>query len=410
MAGIVGPGGLTPGEPSTAPAARPAESGGDAGAVASPTVVLLERPRGPMPARLPAGTALLRVAYRIDHGEECFHLELHTDDDLQITVTEPDLRAQRRPELSLARAAAEGRWLQFLLRLTSWSENKTTLETWLTALRRRYEDRLRLIIWDETGFEIPWELFAHRAGLPGEHGWLGADVEIVRWTSPLSETAIDWWGTDAAECHGPVLSFVDSGLPMTLNGLFERWSCEDSKTMDALLTSLAEDGRGVGLVHVWTHGTVGDTGDRATLGGLSRDRIGAYRMGALRAGRTLVLLNACSGAQLMGDTDFGERASRSFALIFLRRGAPGVIATAGQVEPAFSRDLLEHLLTVAAVGEVRLSAALRDYRARLAAGVGDLTRAGTDLYPLRAFIYGVMYQYIGRLDTTLRLQPRGEPG
>ena len=45
-----------------------------------------------------------------------------------------------------------------------WSQDEPELIDWLQRLRAAVgDDELRLVIWDTTGFDIPWELFTCRA-------------------------------------------------------------------------------------------------------------------------------------------------------------------------------------------------------------------------------------------------------
>jgi hypothetical protein len=402
MAGIVRAGASTAGEPVTVAAARPAGPADTTDALPSAAETLAQTD-GPVRDTLPPGTVLLRVIrQRDDDGVECFRLELQTDREFEATATKQELRNQRRPHITLAAAATRKAWSDVPLRLKSWSDNKQTLQDWLTALRERYGTGLRLIIWDETGFEIPWELFALRGP---RRRWLGAEVELIRWT------AANTGASTGAVCHGPVLSFVDPSVG-AIGLTFARWPYEELGTMKQLVKSLADERRDVGLVHVWAHGTVGTTGREATLGGMTMDQLRYNGLGALRGRRTLVLLNACSGAQLMDDKDFNEQATRSFAQYFLEEGAPGVVATAGEVGRDHSIAMLTFLLSRTAQGTRSVSGALLEYRAKLAAQLPEdpWDVPESELHRLQKFVYGFMYQYLGYFDTTLQLPPKEAAG
>ncbi|MEV0897238.1 CHAT domain-containing protein [Actinoplanes sp. NPDC049802] len=403
MAGIVK--GDRSREPIPTAATRPAQVKVEVEDLRSPDSEALDSLSAPVRACAPAGAVLLRVTRQSYEGEECFHLELQDDTALRATVTPQDLRNQRRPQLDLAGIATAGTWQQGLNALRSWSDTKITLRQWLTALRRQHGRNLRLVVWDETDFQIPWELFFHETDDPDDHGWLGADVELIRWTNVYSETPIDWSTGGASICKGPVLSYIDKDFK-NLDDRFKALPHDKADTMSELLSKLNAKDRRFGLVHFWGHGTAAADGAQATLGGLSMDLLGRHRMHALRAADTLVLLNACSSALLMNDDRFRERATRTFAEIFLRRGARGVIATAGEVGKPDSLEFLDRLLAAARDQAVSVSALLRDYRATLARELpDDLSTADPIL--LKAFIYGCMYHYIGRLDTALYMSPQG---
>jgi hypothetical protein len=410
MSGIVLAGGAAAHrEPTPVAVERPADQSDPADAVPSAAKVI-DAADGPLPLPLPLGTALLRVTRRPYDGQECFYLELQCDTPMRSTPSSQDLRSQGRPDLTLADVAVKHTWRQSFHALRSWSVNKLTLRQWLTALRRRHGRRLRLIIWDETDFQIPWELFFHETDDPDDHGWLGADVEIIRWTTVYSETPIDWSTGGSSTCRGSILSFTDQDFPSP-EPLLSRYRYEPTGSMEDLLTKLDDTDREVGLVYVWGHGRPGPNGETATLAGISHDRLGVYLMRALRGSRTLVLLNACGSAQLMNDNRFGEKATRSFAEIFLRRGARGVIATSGEVGKADSYDLVSHLVFAAEEADVNLPAMLLKYRAALAHELP--TDPGDDPAVeerLKFFFYGFMYLYFGHPDTMLRMLPVGAAG
>ena len=358
---------------------------------------------GPLPLSLPSGTALLRVSRCLYEGQERFYLELQSDVTMQGTTSPQDLRNQGRPDITLADAVTKGAWSQSFRKLRSWSVTKVTLRQWLTALRREHRRGLRLIIWDETDFQIPWELFFHETEDPDDLGWLGADIEVIRWTTVYTETPIDWSTGGPSTCHGPILGFIDPDFPWP-GKLLSRYRYEPTNSMQNLLARLEDTSREVGLVYVWGHGLLGPNGQLAALAGMPMDQIDMYRMPALRQSRTIVLLNACGSAHLLHDDRFGEKSARSFAEIFLRRGARGVIATSGQVGKIESYDFAHRLLFAAEDAAINLPAALRVYRASLASGLpADPGDDPALQEKLKTFFHGFMYLYFGHPDTALRM-------
>ena len=406
MAGVVRTGRLTSREPTVVPAAHPAPQENPDDVLRSPETTI-DGVHGDLSAALPEGTVLLRVVSRQSPTGDSFVLELQSAHSLGATA-EQNPAHQRRPQITLAATATSGDWAGVLTKMRGWSANKRPLRQWLSRLHSRYGQQLRMIVWDDTGFQIPWELFYHDSddASAGSYGWLGTAVELIRWTEVYTEEPVTWSTGGATVCRGGILSFVDPQF-LDLGGRFGRWAYEPASSMAQLMRRLDDSNREVGLVQVWAHGTVAGTGSEATMGGLSMDDMNMFPLKALGNKRTFVLLNTCSGAELMNDERFGEIATRSFAEIFLRRGARGVIATSGPIAKIFFLDLLDHLLGA----QDNLSAALRTFRAALAADLPEFPPAGAqDVQAIRDFVYGSMVQYIGHLDTSLRLHPPSPPG
>ena len=250
-------------EPALVAVERPAQQGSLPDAIPSAEKAI-DTANGPLPLSLPPGTALLRVSCRPYEGQDRFYLELQSDVKMLSTAWPQDLRSQGRPDLTLAQSVAEGAWPQSFHKLRSWSVNKLTLRRWLTALRREHGRQLRLIIWDETDFQIPWELFYHETDNPDDLGWLGADIEVIRWTTVYSETPVDWSTGGSSTCHGPILGFIDPDFPSP-DLLLSRYRYEQASSMQDLLTKLDDKSREVGFVYVWGHGILGSNGEVATL-------------------------------------------------------------------------------------------------------------------------------------------------
>lgn len=359
---------------------------------------------GPVPMPLPPATALLRVHRLTYEGRDRFYLELHSDAGLHRTGSPQDLSVQSPPDLRLADVMVRGSLRSTIDALRSWSTSKITLRQWLTALRHRHGSRLRIIVWDETNFQIPWELFFHESDNPADRGWLGADFEVIRWTAVFTETQPDWL-TDTSTCGGPLLAFTDPDFPNP-DPLLARYPHESFDSLDDLLHGLDDTNRHVGVVFVWGHGVPGPNGAVSTLAGIPLDRFEVFRMRALLGSQTLVLLNACGSAQLLNDDRFGEQKTRSFAEVFLRRGARGVIATSGQVDKADSYDFAWRLLSEAEAEDASIPGMLLAHRTQLADALpADPGGTATD-EQLRDFFNGFMYLYFGNPHTLLRMLPK----
>ncbi|MEU8007911.1 CHAT domain-containing protein [Catellatospora sp. NPDC049111] len=361
---------------------------------------------GPLPLPLPPATALLRVHRRTHEGVERFYLELQSDADLHRTASPQDLGVQGPPDLALAEVMARGSLRPAIAALRSWSTTKLALRQWITALRRRHGRELRLIVWDETNFQIPWELFFHDTGDPADRGWLGADFEVIRWTAVFTEIRPDWLTSVSSACNGQLLAFTDPTFPNPA-ALLARYPHESFGSLDDLLHSLDDTARNVGVVFIWGHGIASSNGERSTLAGVSLDRLEVFKMRAMLNSRTLVLLNACGSGQLLNDDRFGEQGTRNFAEMFLRRGARGVIATSGQVDKADSYDFAWRLLSESESEDLSVPGMLLAHRTNLADALpSDPSVKATD-EQLREFFNGFMYLYFGNPNTLLRMLPSG---
>jgi CHAT domain len=392
-------------EPRPEPARRALDTAVPMDAIGSPEQTT--RPAaGPLPAALPEATALLRVHRCESGGKDRFELELQSDHELHRTGSPQDMSSQGRPDIALADVILRGSLRESIGALHTWSVNKLALRQWLTALRRRHGRRLRLIIWDETNFQIPWELFYHETSDPSDHGWLGADIEVIRWTQVFTETPPDWLSDNGGACQGPLLAYIDPQFPDP-RPLLDQYPSEACDSLRDLLGRLDDARRDVGMVLVWGHGRPGAHGGEATLAGMPLDRLHFFRMPALLASRTLVLLNACGSGQLLNDDRLGETATRSFAEVFLRRGARGVIATSGEVDKLESYDFAVRLLSDAEAADLNVPASLRNYRAELAADLPRDPAADATDEQLQAFFNGFMYLYFGNPNTFLRMRPKG---
>ena len=75
---------------------------------------------------------------------------------------------------ALDHGISEPEAVDFYIKLLNWAQTKYELTDWLTALRREIRTDLRLIVWDDTDFGIPWELFWH--AMEEASAWLGTAV------------------------------------------------------------------------------------------------------------------------------------------------------------------------------------------------------------------------------------------
>ncbi|GII85764.1 hypothetical protein Ssi03_37540 [Sphaerisporangium siamense] len=307
-----------------------------------------------------------------------------------------------RPRLDLRQLDSKGGELpaDVLSFMQVWSRPKAELTRWLDRRIVAHGDRLQLVIWDDTGYRIPWELFWLDYDGGRSEGWLGGVVTLTRWLSIRTawpETVRDY--RSAHTCTGPVAAYVEPRMTHD-HALLTSYHVERSDSMPALAKALREYGTALALVYVACHGEFGDQVTESALGGLPLLLADTMKFLRLRSAATMVFLNACQSGSLGYDTDrFNDRVLRGFAEVFLRSGAAGVLATSGNVGDReaweMARELFRHMREHPGRP---VAEALRTLRARAAtlspadlAGVSG-TAADAELLPL---LYRFMYVYYG---------------
>ncbi|GII62346.1 hypothetical protein Skr01_24310 [Sphaerisporangium krabiense] len=307
-----------------------------------------------------------------------------------------------RPRLDLGELASEGGELpaDVLSFMQIWSRPKAELTRWLDRRICAHGERLQLVIWDDTGYRIPWELFWLDYDGGRSEGWLGGVVTLTRWLSirtPWPETVRDY--RSAHTCTGPVAAYVEPRMPQD-HALLTSYHVERSADMPALAKALRAHGTALALIYVACHGRFGDQVTESALGGLPLKHADTMKFLRLRSAATLVFLNACQSGALGYDTDrFNDRVLRGFAEVFLRSGAAGVLATSGNVGDREAWKMARELFRYMREHPGRpVAEALRELRARAAtlspadlAGVSGRA-ADEELIPL---LYRFMYVYYG---------------
>ncbi|MFE9878984.1 CHAT domain-containing protein [Streptomyces sp. NPDC005784] len=298
-----------------------------------------------------------------------------------------------------------------------WSRNQPELGDWLNRVRARHGATLRLLVWDDTGYELPWELFLlpedRARGL--REAWLGAQVVMSRWTT-VHDSGHDL-PRETTDCCGRVLGYLHH--EMADDGrVFRPYAHQLHARMSTFLQALDTPGEPTGLVYMGCHGTYGETVPRLTLGNRTWAELNGQAMGALRADRSLVCLNACHSGRAVLNSAQGEQALRGFAELFLRKGAGGCIVTAGQVGDKEARVLVRGLVEQVAEHPHRpVTHTLLSFRARAAEDFGPPSAVP----PIRdddglvdevgqkrilRLLYAFMFHYYGHPLTTLRLTAR----
>ncbi|MFF4621981.1 CHAT domain-containing protein [Nonomuraea jabiensis] len=289
--------------------------------------------------------------------------------------------------------------------MRAWSESKGPLVRWLNQLRGHHPD-LHLVIWDDTDFDIPWELLWLRPspadGVAG--GWLGAEVSVSRRTTLDSEYARPM---DDLRCEGEIVGYVDEAdahIAADLR-LLQEFGLRRFPTLRGLLGYLEQAGLPLAMVYVACHGEYATEGFRYRLGGVPLGELSGHILARLTDAGGLVFLNACHSGRLIIEERFNDHTLRGFVKVFLASGAAGLIGTTGAVgthtAKEVARSILEHLRRDP---DTPVPQALRDYRRALVpAGLPPIDDIEANRRLLRT-LYTFMYVYYGSPHTTVAFE------
>jgi hypothetical protein len=377
--------------------------------------------RRDLSASLPPHTALLKVV-RARHGDrDAFQLEGYFGN--KVWVSDPkDLRYQLQPGMMLSRELNHTATIDTAVKcyryMLNWSAGKHALKNWIAMLRAAMGSEVRLVIWDDTDFGIPWELFQLHPTGGADTEWLGAVVKTIRWTTVHDPARSDQFSALMTEnSEGGILYYEDAGLVADLKysfGAQEQPGLVPKNDMKDLLAELADKSKKYGLVYVRAHGVHGDSLDTATLAGVRLGDFEGYALPVLKESRAVVFLNACNSATNVCDAYYADGLNRNFAEVFLRQHASAVIATLAEVPVRSSWGLANTLLQRAYGEGVNVPEFLRHRRAvyfgevrRLVHSKGipsngeSLTRE--QKAAIQGFMYVSVFAYFGHPDAMLRL-------
>jgi hypothetical protein len=374
------------------PLAMPEETVGTA-------VEILDAVEAPVGLELPPEVAVLWIR---THGIDQFSLR-GANKRVQLPTTHTHY--MQRPEgLSLSTLARDhgGKAAKVVYGLMRrWSRTKPELSRWLSALLERFGADLQLVVADDTGFDIPWELFCLVDDSDGPTRIVGTLVAITRLQSLPSRRVLD---ESPAECRGGVLAYVDDNLSSAAEERQSLRGTEPVANLAALRTAL-RDGLSspCALVYVAANASfhdsldelaIGRAGDRLTWMDLDLED----RLLLLRGAACIVFLNACESAKPAMDPVVNDRYPSGFPELFLRRGAGGVIGTAGLVDSTVAAYIGRQVLEKARIGNGSSPAEiLRELRAEAASEI----RSPDDIQP--RFLWPFMYQWFGHPLSRLHL-------
>ena len=360
---------------------------------------------------LPADTALLKVVMTTDGDQDAYQLEGYFRQ--RVWVSDPtDLRYQHRPGQVLSRVLNRTASLDTVVACyqywLNWSTGKGGLKKWIGMLRGKAGDGLRLVIWDDTDFGIPWELFRLDSASKVLPEWLGTAVQTIRWTTVHDETRSDQFSADPVQANGNgILYFEDAALeedPKYGIAAQGHPGAVPKNGMKALLEELQYGPRRYGLVYVRAHGVHGESISQASLAGVCLKDIEGYVLSALRESRSIIFLNACNSAAPVFDEDY-DKVNRNFTEIFLRQRASAVIATMAEVPVGPSSGLARTLLARARKKDVSVPWFLWRRRVAYSEHVPSQVHDPTDeqKHAIYGFMYVSMFIYFGHPESVFRL-------
>ncbi|MFD5649484.1 CHAT domain-containing protein [Streptomyces sp. NPDC127039] len=368
-------------------------------------------------ARLEDGFAVLRVL-RADgaDGLPGYRLQGWCGDLSVNCAAGPTRRPAPAVSLARLRQDGDGHYPSEVLRgIRLWSDNQYELAGWINRIRARHGDDLRLVVWDDTGYDLPWELLLlpgdAASGLAG--GPLGALVAVARWTT-VRDLGQGGLPAETGDCHGRVLGYLHQDMADD-GRVFTSYAHRLHRRMTPFLSDLDTQDDRTGLVYLGCHGTYGEAVPGLTLGDRTWAELNGERMSALRRDGSLVCLNACDSGRFVDNRAQGEEALRGFAELFLRKGAGGCIVSSGKVGDLEARAMARRLVREVAEHPRRpVVRTLRDFRVRALEEFGSLAQlprvrnddGQVDVVGQKRvlrLLYAFMFHYYGHPRTALRL-------
>jgi hypothetical protein len=312
-----------------------------------------------------------------------------------------DLAEQRPPALALGNLDSEdATWQDKYHDVMSWWAAKHKLVTWMRDLLAG--EHSRLVVWDNTSHEIPWELFYHRPPGGEPKGWLGELIPVVRWTAVHDGTQAWHYSAQKRESVGGLLMYEASDMGVKPDGFAKYEIAPRSRTMLDLMSRIEQPALQFGLMVIRCHGKYSRDTRKFKLADLSLNAYTEFGMRALKKSGAVVLLNACVSGRPVVDERHPGTATRSFAELFLRYGAGGVIATTGDIDLNHSHDFAVRLLSNAENNPVNIAEALRAHRHHYAKQVRFQPGVQRTEQQFKEFFASFMYVYFGHPDTILR--------
>lgn len=360
----------------------------------------------------PANVAILHIQ---QDGAAAFRLR---GDNAETPLGELTSTNFKKPHLALADFATSRLGpdtqtpKQIVQTFQQWSHTKHSLAAWIVSLIDRFGDDLFLVLDDQTGFEIPWELLYLRPTNSIRAVPLGSAVAIAHWQLVLDDRGTMLTAPHLS-CSGSTLVYLSEKLETyDIEKTYFEALAPIQQTIRALRAALRQREIGVSLVYVACHGifaraTTGfalhgrDKSDVVCLADLDNDD----DLRLLTTTHPVVFLNTCHSGRPLDDPYINDGYLRGFVELFLRKGAGGVLGTTGEVNTQFAADVAQRILNAARMdgGSLPLSVMLRDLRAEIVCGLPAEVDDGEQY---RKLIWSSMYLYFGDPLTNLEVHRR----
>ncbi|MGY0465962.1 hypothetical protein ACW14Y_37750 [Kitasatospora sp. cg17-2] len=370
---------------------------------------------------LPPGTAMLCVTGSGSSEQPRISMTWHHARTVQTAPSPPEL-----PQLGLSlarlmkdatnaadapvRTGCDGPWSTAYHQVRNWWLYQNALVRWIRDLIAS-TPQPQLVVWDNTPYNIPWELFYHEpsAASGGDGAWLGELVPVVRWTSVHDGPRVWDYSAPKHASKGGLVMLLDGDLDVPLGGFPDYLADPPYRTVDDLMARLNRPDDPLGLIMIRAHGSYSESANAFTIGGRSLNRFTGYPMHTLQESGPPVLLNSCASGQAMQDEQLPGRPVRSFVELFLRKGASAVVAVIGDIDIDHSHDFAARLLEDAADRPVNLAAVLREHRQHYAKRTRDSSGKNEQSIEkdFKLFLTSFLYVYYGHPETTLHLTHPG---
>jgi hypothetical protein len=287
-----------------------------------------------------------------------------------------------------------------------WSRTKIELIGWFRRILERHGDDLRLIIWDDSGFDIAWELFWIKPDMTAgkQGGWLGTLATVTRWTTILDEDGQKPYVT--RECSGDVLGYIAHEMAADRE-LIAGMSRPLAGSLRKLLQELDNPGPPVALVYVASHGQFNRGAYGYKIDDVSLEEIDPEGFSRIEEWGGLIFVNSCHSGHLTVNSGYNDGMVRGFAEVFLRSGATAFIGTGGFITSDGANKVAAKFLAQLQDKPDRPAAvALRDYRKDVAVPevmdwlpLSNRSAEGV----LVPFLSASMYLFFGAPGTTVAL-------